>query len=59
MSAHFFTAEELKNFKSLEGSALSDVYYHYWKNNTIPGESFESLDWVELVFENKYQIVFT
>lgn len=47
---HYFSYDELKQFKAIEGQRLSRVIYHYWQNKTKPEEAFEFLDKLELAF---------
>lgn len=54
----YFGEEEIKALRSLEGQRILRVFYTIWRNNSTKGGGFESLDWVELKFENGHEITF-
>ncbi|MEH0155886.1 hypothetical protein V6R21_17200 [Limibacter armeniacum] len=55
----FFSEKEIKVLQSITGSTISHVLYHVWTNVSKPSEIFESLDWLELRFEDQSRIILT
>ncbi|MBI3510830.1 MAG: hypothetical protein HY064_09200 [Bacteroidetes bacterium] len=57
--AEYFSPEELITLKKSEGKTLSAVHYHFWQNKTKPGDIFEFLDKLELIFSDRTRLVFS
>jgi hypothetical protein len=56
---HYFSYDELKQFKAVEGLRLNRVIYHYWQNKAKASETFEFLDKLELEFTEGGKLILT
>jgi hypothetical protein len=55
--SNYFTWEELRQMKAVEGKRLQRVIYHYWQNVAKVGEAFEFLHRLELEFTDNGKLI--
>ncbi|MGL5892824.1 MAG: hypothetical protein ACRC3B_23220 [Bacteroidia bacterium] len=55
--SNYFTWDELRQMKTIEGKLLQRVIYHYWQNVAKAGEGFEFLHRLELEFSEGGKLI--
>jgi len=55
----FFSLEEIKKLKSVEGKVLKNVFFHKWQNNIKADYLIEFLEYIQFDFTDNTNILLT
>jgi hypothetical protein len=53
----YYNTEHLQLLKSAEGKILESVLYHFWVNKANPQDIFSFLEYIELSFKDKTNLI--